>query len=70
MSGKQPKSNPTNSKNVRGTADIRERTGLMEAGTNQIVLDTPQQDSDWSEAKKLEWLKASSAKLLKIFNQP
>jgi hypothetical protein len=70
MSGKQPKSNPTNSENVPAIAGIKERGAMMEGGSNQIVLDTPQQDSDWSEAKKLEWLKNSSAKLLKIFNQP
>jgi hypothetical protein len=34
-----------------------------------IALGTPQQDSDWPESKKLEWLKKSSAKLLKVLNQ-
>jgi hypothetical protein len=37
--------------------------------THQVSLDTPQQDSDWSEKKKLEWIKRSSANLLKVFNQ-
>jgi|PeaSoiMetatran63_FD_contig_21_4132355_length_265_multi_8_in_0_out_0_1 hypothetical protein len=36
---------------------------------HQVSLDTPQQDSDWSEKKKLEWIKNSSVQLLKVFNQ-
>jgi hypothetical protein len=39
------------------------------APTRQVSLDTPQQDSDWSENKKLEWIKRSSVQLLKVFNQ-
>ena len=38
-------------------------------GSQTIALETPQQDSDWSESKKLEWLKKSSANLLKVLNQ-
>lgn len=34
----------------------------------EIKLDTPQQDEVWSESQKLEWIKNSSARLLKVFN--
>ena len=67
MSGENLKVSPKNVAVVGG-----EVTGgvVNAAQLDQIVLDTPQQDSDWSEAQKLEWIKNSSAILLKVFNQP
>ncbi len=35
-----------------------------------IQMDTPQQDKAWTENQKLEWIKNSSARLLKVFNTP
>jgi hypothetical protein len=36
--------------------------------SKEIKLDTPQQDRVWTESQKLEWIKNSSARLIKVFN--
>jgi hypothetical protein len=36
--------------------------------SKEIKLDTPQQDSEWTETRKLEWIKSASARLIKVFN--
>ncbi len=36
--------------------------------SKEIKLDTPQQDSEWTESRRFEWIKKSSARLIKVFN--
>ena len=41
---------------------------LAADSTPEVKLDTPQQDSNWSDLKKIEWIKDTSKTLLKVFN--
>jgi hypothetical protein len=43
-------------------------SGTLTEESKEIKLDTPQQDNVWTESQKLEWIKSSSARLLKVFN--
>ncbi len=36
--------------------------------TPVVTLTTPQQDKDWPEDQKIEWIKGATTKLLKTFN--
>ena len=54
----------------RQTPEQEEKQRVAPASAPQVKLDTPQQDSNWSESKKIKWIKDSSAILLKVFNTP
>lgn len=49
---------------------IAPRTAQISADKSVIAVkvDTPQQDSDWSEDRKIEWVKGATRKLVKAFD--
>jgi hypothetical protein len=38
-------------------------------GSESLKIDTPQKDSDWSEQRKLEWVKGYTAHVLDVLNK-
>ncbi len=39
----------------------------MEASGATLKIDTPQQDGDWSEERKIAWVKTATQKIIRAF---
>jgi len=51
---------------MSGVSDIIQKT-KMEASGATLKIDTPQQDGDWSEERKIAWVKTATEKIIKAF---
>ena len=47
-------------------SDIIQKTKMEVSGTT-LKIDTPQQDGDWSEERKIAWVKTATEKIIKAF---